>query len=82
MRGPGAMLKTIASENPNTEITSPNTEDLTMAIHNDGASCNPNKVGVDSKAITRITPTVDIELTITRAIVKPRAKFTEDTFAR
>ncbi len=56
-------------------MTSPNIDDRAMAIHKDGAFFNPNKVGVESKAITRMTPTADIELTMTRAVVKPRAKF-------
>ena len=60
-------------------MTSPNIEDLTIAIHKDGACCKPNKVGVDSKAITRMTPTADMELTITSAVVKPRAKFNKET---
>ena len=54
-------------------------EDLTIAIHKDLAFCNPNKVGVESNAITRMTPTADIELTMTSAVVKPRAKFKKDT---
>ena len=78
--GPGAILKISASRNPTTEIVTPNIEDLSMAIHKAEASCNPNNVGAESKAITRITPTADIELTMTRAVVKPRAKFKEDTF--
>ena len=57
----------------------PNMEDRAIAIHRDLAFCNPNKVGVDSKAITRMTPTADIELTMTSAVVKPRAKFKQDT---
>ena len=61
-------------------MTSPKTDDRAMAIHKDGAFCNPNKVGVESKAITRITPTADIELTMTSAVVKPRAKFKKSTF--
>ena len=60
--------------------TNPNIEDRTIAIHRDLAFCNPNKVGVESKAITRMTPTADIELTMTSAVVKPSAKFKQDTF--
>ena len=59
--------------------TNPNIEDRTIAIHRDFAFCSPNKVGVESKAITRMTPTADIELTITSAVVKPRARFKKDT---
>ena len=75
IRGPGDKLKIIASVKPRSDMTSPKTDDRAIAIHKDGAFCNPNKVGVESKAITRITPTADIELTMTRAVVKPRAKF-------
>lgn len=60
-------------------MTNPNIEDRNIAIDKDGACSNPNKVGVESKAITRITPTADIELTITSAVVNPRAKFKKDT---
>ncbi len=58
-----------------TDIARPNIDDLAMAIHKDGALCNPNKAGVESKEMTSITPTADIELTMTSAVVKPRAKF-------
>ena len=61
-------------------MKSPKTDDRIIAIHKDEAFCSPNKVGVDNKAITRITPTADIELTMTSAVVKPRAKFKEETF--
>ena len=54
-------------------------EDRIIAIHRDRAFCNPNKVGVESNAITRMTPTADIELTMTSAVVKPRAKFKKET---
>ena len=57
----------------------PNMEDLAIASHKDLAFCNPNKVGVESKAITSITPTADIELTMTNAVVNPRARFNKDT---
>ena len=57
----------------------PHMEDRTIAIHKDFAFCNPNKVGVESNAITRMTPTADIELTMTSAVVNPRAKFKKDT---
>ena len=77
--GPGAKLNIIASIKPIRDKTSPNIEDRIIAIPRDGASCNPIKVGVESKATTRITPTADIELTMTRAVVKPRAKFKKDT---
>ncbi len=59
--------------------TNPNMEERAIAIHSDLAFRNPNKVGVESKAITRMTPTADIELTMTSAVVKPRAKFKKDT---
>ena len=74
-RGPGDILKEIASKKPKTEINNPKIADLTIATHKDGACCRPNKAGVESKAITRITPTADIELTMTRAVAKPRARF-------
>ena len=45
-------LKIIASKKPTTDIASPNIEDLTISTHKAGALCNPNSVGVDSKAIT------------------------------
>jgi len=69
----------MASRKPIRDMTSPNIEERTIAIHKAGAWCNPNKVGVDSKAITRMTPTADMELTMTSAVVKPRAKFKNDT---
>ena len=75
IRGPGDKLKIIASIKPSIDIKNPNTDDRAIAIHKDGAFCKPNKVGVESRAITRMTPTADIELTMTSAVVKPRAKF-------
>ena len=75
IRGPGDKFKTIARIKPRSDMTSPNTEDLAIAIHKAGACCNPNNVGVESNAITRITPTAAIELTMTRAVVRPSAKF-------
>ena len=66
--------------NPNTEINNPNIDDLSIATRKLGAFDTPNNVGVDSKAITSITPTADIELTITNAVVKLRAKFNRETF--
>ena len=59
--------------------TNPKIEDRTIAFDRDLALFSPNKVGVESKAITRMTPTADIELTMTSAVVKPRAKFRKDT---
>ena len=79
IRGPGGKFIIIASEKPMSDKTNPNMEDRSMAIHRDLAFCNPNKVGVESNAITRITPTADIELTMTSAVVKPRAKFNNET---
>ena len=61
-------------------MANPNIEDLIIAIQSVLAFCRPNKVGVESKAITRITPTADMELTMTSAVVKPRAKFKKETF--
>ena len=78
--GPGGKFIVIARENPMIDKTNPNMEDRTIATHRDLAFCKPNKVGVESNAITRMTPTADIELTITSAVVKPRAKFNKDTF--
>ncbi len=69
----------MASKKPVSDKTNPNIEDLTIAIQSDLAFCSPNKVGVESKAITRMTPTADIELTMTSAVVKPRAKFKKET---
>ena len=75
IRGPGDKLKIIANTKPRIDIATPNIEDRAIAIHKDGDFFNPNKAGVESKAMTRITPTADIELTMTSAVVKPRAKF-------
>ena len=69
----------MASKKPIRTMTSPNIEERAIAILKDGACCKPNKVGVDSKAITRMTPTADMELTMTSAVVRPRAKFNKDT---
>ena len=80
MAGPGDKLNIIEMIKPIIEIKKPNIEDLIMAILRLLALVRPNKVGVDSNAITRITPTADIELTITRAVVKLRAKFIIETF--
>ena len=79
IRGPGGKFIIIASEKPMSDKTNPNMEDRSMAIHRDLAFCNPNKVGVESKAITRMTPTADIALTMTSAVVNPKAKFKKDT---
>ena len=79
IRGPGGKFIIIATEKPMSDKTNPNMEDRSMAIHRDLAFCNPNKVGVESNAITRMTPTADIELTMTSAVVNPRAKFKKDT---
>ena len=79
IKGPGGKLIIIAREKPKSDKNNPNMEDLAIAIHRDLAFCSPNKVGVESKAITRMTPTADIELTMTSAVVKPRAKFKKDT---
>tara|TARA_Y100001968_G_scaffold56496_1_gene47644 strand:- start:58 stop:372 length:315 start_codon:yes stop_codon:yes gene_type:complete len=80
IRGPGDKLKIRDKKKPKVVIIIPKTEDLTIATHKLGDLSNPNKGGVESKAITKITPTADIELTITRAVVNPRAKFKEETF--
>ena len=79
IRGPGGKFIIIASAKPMSDKTNPNMDDRSMAIHRDLAFCNPNKVGVESNAITRMTPTADIELTMTSAVVKPRAKFKNET---
>ena len=79
IRGPGGKFIIIANEKPMSDKTNPNMEDRSMAIRRDLAFCNPNKVGVESNAITRMTPTADIELTMTSAVVKPRAKFKNET---
>ena len=69
------MLKMIPRKKPKSDIARPNIEDLVIATNREGACCNPNKAGVESKAITSMMPTAAIELTMTRAVVKPRAKF-------
>ena len=51
-----------------------------MAILKLLALFSPNRVGVERSAITRITPTADIELTITNAVVKLKARFNKETF--
>ena len=58
-------------EKPINDKTNPYIEDRAIAIHSDLAFCKPNKVGVESNAITRMTPTADIELRMTCALVKP-----------
>ena len=73
-------MNSIEITNPRIEIKTPNIDDRIIAILRLVALFTPNKVGVDSNAITRITPTADIELTITRAVVKLRAKFNSETF--
>ena len=79
IRGPGGKFINIAREKPMSDKTNPKMEDRIIAIHRDLAFCNPNKVGVESNAITRMTPTADMELTMTSAVVKPSAKFKEET---
>ena len=64
---------------PNKEISNPKNEDLIIAILRLLAFSKPNKVGVERSAITRITPTADIELTITNAVVKLRTRFNKET---
>tara|TARA_B100000700_G_scaffold140413_1_gene156418 strand:+ start:4032 stop:4346 length:315 start_codon:yes stop_codon:yes gene_type:complete len=78
IRGPGGKFIIIASEKPMSDKANPNIEDRIIAIHRDLALCSPNKFGVESNAITRMTPTADMELTMTSAVVKPRAKFKKD----
>ena len=78
--GPGDKLNTNEIIKPITDINNPNIDDLIIAARRLGALDTPNNVGVESKAITSITPTADIELTITNAVVKLRAKFNSDTF--
>ncbi len=80
IRGPGARLKIVASKKPRIDKLTPTIEARTIPIHSDVDLCDPNKVGEESKAITRLTPTADIELTMTRAVVNPRAKFKDETF--
>ena len=79
IKGPGAKLNTIASKKPKRDMTIPNIEDRNIALHKDEACCKPHKVGVESKAITRMIPTADIELTITSEVVKPNAKLKKET---
>ena len=78
--GPGDKLKIIERIKPNKDIQSPKNEDLIIAILRLEALSRPNKVGVESKAITRITPTAAIELTMTNAVVKLKARFNKETF--
>ena len=78
--GPGDRLKTRERINPRSEMHNPKNEDLIIAILKLWALFRPNKVGVERRAITRITPTADIELTITNAVVKLRARFNKETF--
>ena len=73
-------MNIIEIANPRIDIKTPNIDDLIIAILRLVAFLTPNKVGVDSNAITRITPTADIELTITNAVVKLSAKFNSETF--
>ena len=58
----------------------PKNEDLIIAVLKLRALFSPNKVGVERSAITSITPTADIELTITNAVVKLKARFNKETF--
>ena len=53
MAGPGDKLKTIERIKPNREIQSPKNEDLIIAILRLCALSSPNKVGVESNAITK-----------------------------
>ena len=78
--GPGDRLKTRERINPRSEMHNPKNDDLIMAILKLLALFSPNRVGVERSAITRITPTADIELTITNAVVKLRARFNKETF--
>ena len=78
--GPGDRLKTRERIKPRSEMHKPKNEDLIIAILKLWALFRPNKVGVERRAITRITPTADIELTITNAVVKLRARFYKETF--
>ena len=77
--GPGDKLKTNERMKPNKEISNPKNEDLIIAILRLLAFSRPSKVGVERSAITRITPTADIELTITNAVVKLRTRFNKET---
>ena len=78
--GPGDKLKTKERTKPRSDIHNPKNDDLIMAILKLLALLSPNRVGVERSAITRITPTADIELTITNAVVKLRARFNKETF--
>ena len=77
--GPGDKLKTIERIKPISEIHNPKNEDRIIAILKLCALLSPNNVGVERRAITRITPTADIELTITSAVVKLSARFNKET---
>jgi len=78
--GPGDKLKTKESIKPRSDIHNPKNDDLIIATLKLLALFRPNRVGVERSAITRITPTADIELTITNAVVKLRARFNKETF--
>ena len=78
--GPGDKLKTKERIKPRSEMHNPKNEDLIIAILKLCALFSPKRVGVERRAITRITPTADIELTITNAVVKLKARFNKETF--
>ena len=80
MAGPGDKLKIKLIKKPKREINKPYREDLAIATHKQFALSKPSKVGVESKAITSITPTADIELTITKEVVKLKARLRVETF--
>ena len=78
--GPGDRLRTRERIKPKSEMHNPKNEDFIIAILKLWALFSPNRVGVERRAITRITPTADIELTITNAVVKLKARFIKETF--
>ena len=78
--GPGDKLNIKEIIKPRSEMHNPKNDDRIIAILKLWALFSPNNVGVERRAITRITPTADIELTITNAVVKLKARFNKETF--
>ena len=80
INGPGAKLNLIARTKPTSDIHRPKNAERYIAMRKLVAFAKPIKAGEETKAITRITPTAAIELTMTRAVEKLRARLKSDTF--
>ena len=80
IRGPGDKLRIRLIPNPDIDSITPMIEERIIATQRLGDWFNPSNAGADNNPITKITPTDEIELTITKDVVKPRIKFKEDTF--